>query len=104
MFDKHLDDFEPAVIPLYAGTAMAANMAIMAITTSSSMSVKPGWCRRGALGGSIGMLCNLHRLARESKLKVILITAELARLVNVPAGAPRYSLLPASDPEAVTGG
>jgi hypothetical protein len=45
MFDKHLDDFEPAIIPLYAGIAMAAKMAMMATTTSSSMSVKAGWRR-----------------------------------------------------------
>jgi hypothetical protein len=47
MFDKHFDDFEPAIIPLYAGIAMAAKMAMMATTTSSSMRVKAGWCRWG---------------------------------------------------------
>jgi hypothetical protein len=35
-----LDDFDPAKKLLYAGTAMAAKMAMMAMTTNSSIRVK----------------------------------------------------------------
>jgi hypothetical protein len=40
MLDWHLDDFDPAKKLLYAGTAMAAKMAMMAMTTNNSINVK----------------------------------------------------------------
>ena len=52
----------------------------------------------------MGVKATIHRTEGESKLKVILITDELVCLTMVPAGAPRYSELPASDSEAVVGG
>jgi len=50
--------FKPAIFPLYAGIAMAAKMAI---TTSTAMRVKAGWCRWGCLRGSIRVKATVHR-------------------------------------------
>jgi hypothetical protein len=40
MLDWHLADFEPAIKLLYAGTAIAAKMAMMEMTTNNSIRLK----------------------------------------------------------------